>query len=304
MPASHEWTRFWYFACRVKTLCIAEYQGAEYAVDDDVFDILQLHHPGPILPNLVCLDVCGYDKPQIFPMFIQPTLRQARVSTFCPDTTFAFIETRAPKLEKLVVDKLLCTEDALAPFSETICALRHLKSLDFACVPLYSAAIVHLSSLPIFYRLSLELTQGNADAPASVAWGKFPTLAALRLSITTKLPDTARPAAFLHALDGQCLTRLSVTIRCDPRSNLDHIMSLDHLFAAIGDLGRLVSCRLHFETTDIDVRHVDAAILSPLWRLAFLRTFILDNLPVAFSTADLRQLATAWPSIQRLQLLD
>lgn len=291
--------RFQYFARRVKTLCITEYQSPEYAVDYDVFDVLQLHHPGPVLPNLVRLDICEYDKPEIILMFIQPTLRHARINTTCSDTTFALlqlIKTHAPKLEELEIDQLLLTDDVSGPFSDTICALGHLKSLDFACIPLHSDAIVHLSSLPNFHELSLEITQHNANAPSSVAWGNFPTLTSL--TILTHLFNTASPAALLRALDGQCLTQLAVTVHSD------HVTSLDHLFAAIGNLNHLVSCELYFENINHNTEYVDGVILSPLSRLSFMKTFVLEDLLVEFSPADLLQLAMAWPSIQHLEITD
>lgn len=294
----------------MKTLVICtEGQQPKFATDYDVFNVLQSHHPGPVLPNLARLNMCENDKPEIVFIFVQPTLREARFSTVCTDTTVAFlklIETHVPKLEKLeiaVEDEF--AQDVCDAFSKTICALRHLKRLDFAHIPLPPDVIVHLSALPELRVLSLELTKKNANAPSSLVWGRFPKLTVL--DVLTYLPDAAIPALLLSALDGRCLTTLNVTMRC--RQGSDRVTSLEHLFTAIGNLDRLTSCSLIFSDPDLrrtseQSPRVAGAVLAPLARLSRLQTFTLDGLPVALGAADVRRLAAAWPALRRLELVE
>lgn len=290
----------------MKTLYL--YRDDEHAVPkgfiSNLYDILRNHHPGPVLPNLV--EIRGHEDgiPEIALMFIQPSLRRFHFITDCPDTTSAFlrlIEKNAPKLEELeITEHPETVEKIYGQFSQTIRALRHLKWLDFnhlRHVPLHSDDIVYLSSHHGFEALSLELTQDNMNAWTSPAWGKFSTLKTLNIS--TSLPDTP-VTPYLQALDGRQLTKLVISFvqRSLP------FTSLSHFFTAISNLSGLLSCELEFDPDALPWmgQHIDVATLSPLFRLSRLTAFTLRDLPISFTTADVQQLATAWPALQSLRL--
>lgn len=304
MPSGEEWSRFRFFARRVKEIAIqdCDYPEEAFATHPHVFDILREHYSGPILPNLRRLDFRACDDPANVTLFIQPSLRSIEFIPEFVDVAqdlFRAIETKAPYLETIA---LSCYEEFIGEicdrFSKAICTMQHLRCLNFMCMPLLNEALIHLSSLPHLRMFALELREENAAVWTSPLWGRFPSLC--KLHVTTSLADIAALASFLESLDKTNLVNLKISC-CAQRP----LASVGRLFTAIGQFNRkrLMKCSMDFSETAAnawDESNLEFTTISPVLRLRQMVHFELRAMPLELTTANVQELGAAWPCLRTL----
>jgi hypothetical protein len=264
---------------------------------------MEAPRPLPLLVNLrelvydsrSCLDVTQFLGPKLS-RFSIVNGRASVVHT----SALVSIKTLVPNLEHLCVKSSFSTCALGRTACEVVCSLHHLRSLNLTSLPLTSACITHLSTLPNLRQLSATITADSRIQTAS-SRNLFPALVRLDLSadswplvidfLTTYIQDL--PLRDFHC----CIEKFPTS---------DH---LDQLF------GTLRKCCLPNSVREIELFRplgtnypLALSVLDPNSIRRLLAFPNLESLaiftPISFEDIDktlIGEIASAWPHLTTLE---
>ena len=264
-------------------------------LDPSVCTVMTSRRPLPLLVNLQHL---MFDGSEICLPFFGPKL--SRLSTFdfndtSPVNFIPFIKTLVPNLEHLSISGFAKSARTIC---EVVCSLHHLHSLYMFDIPVTSACITHLSTLPNLRQLSATITADSHVQTGSC--NRFPALVGLELSANSwpLLID------FLKAYV-QDLPLRDFSCRVDQVPTPEH---LDQLFDTLRKYlpnsvrGIVLSPPLHWNYPPA------LPVLNPNSIRRLLTFPNLENLailtPISFEDVDdtlIGEIASAWPRLTSLE---
>jgi hypothetical protein len=303
---------FYKYAHRIRTLDLSGQRrrsDRHPSVTDDIFALIYYAVPSPLLPNLRQLAWAPGISLSLLRHLLNPRLQSlkipnqrwstehtlfalSRIPGLCPDI-------KSLTLQIVFMDECPEQESARSCISRVICSWGKLEELD--CNPTTPEDVLRLCDLSSLKNLRLQVNNQSVVnlLPESLS---FPSLHTLRFNT-----DTLETAITLFGAIKSSPRSVTIDVyasrrECRSPENLEvllRLVSRDSSCHALQDFSVNLPYILGADPVNI------SDMLRPLFLCCELRSLRIHmTLRFILGDADLRTMATAWPHLEKLELVD